>query len=167
MRIAVLALAVALVATPAAAQDHAAHHAAEWTAAHDSVMMPIKRLFDGMRAHDSTMIRSAFAPGAMMMGSFPRTGLPSSVSFSSVDAFVTAAGRPGVPWDEQIFDPMVEIDGHLATAWVFYTFHLGDRFTHCGVDAMQLIRTEQGWKISVLADTRRTTECGTEGRKKF
>lgn len=167
MRIAVSALALALVATPAAAQDHAAHHAGEWTTAHDSVMMPIKRLFDGMRAHDSTMIRSAFAPGALMMGSFPRTGLPSSVSFSSVDAFVNAAGRPGAPWDEQIYDPRVEIDGNLATAWVFYTFHAGTTFTHCGVDAIQLIRTDAGWKISLISDTRRTTGCEVEGRKKY
>jgi hypothetical protein len=165
MRFAPIAL-LALFAAPVAAQSHGAHAATEWTAAHDSVLAPIKRLFDGMRAHDSAMVRSAFAPGAMMMGPFPRNGLPSQVAFSSVDGFVAAAGQPGAPWDEQIYDPRIEIDGNLATAWVFYTFHLGPNFTHCGVDALQLIRTASGWKISVIADTRRTTGCETEGKRK-
>jgi hypothetical protein len=163
-RTAILAV-VALVASPLAAQDHAAHAQSGWSA-HDSVMMPIKRLFDGMRAHDSTMVRSAFVPGALMMGSLPRTGLPSSVTYSSVDGFVAAAGRPGQPWDEQIYDPRVEIDGNLASAWVFYTFHLGENFSHCGVDALQLVRTADGWRIALIADTRRTTECDTAGKRK-
>lgn len=166
MRFAIIA-AGALLAAPLAAQDHAAHMAAaNWTAAHDSVMMPVKRLFDGMRSHDSTMIRSAFVPGALMMGPPPRTGLPTSVKFDGVDGFIAAAGRAGPAWDEQIFDPVVQIDGNLASAWVFYTFHLGTEFSHCGVDAFQLLRTAEGWKISVIADTRRETDCGTEGRRK-
>ena len=166
MRLALLASA-ALLAAPLAAQNHAAHMgAAGWTPAHDSVMMPIKRLFDAMRAHDSTMARSAFAQGAMMMKGFPRTGLPTAVGFDPVDGFVAAVGRPGQPWDEQIFDPIVQIDGNLASAWVFYTFHAGTTFTHCGVDALQLIRTAEGWKISVIADTRRTTDCETTGKRK-
>lgn len=159
-------IALALLAAPLSAQDHAAHPTPGWTAVHDSVMAPIKVLFDGMRAHDSTMIRSAFAPGALMMGSFPRTGLPTAVSFDGIDGFVTAAGRPGAPWDEQIYDPRIEIDGNLASVWVFYTFHAGTTFTHCGVDALHLIRTSAGWKISVIADTRRTTGCETAGRRR-
>lgn len=166
MRFALLASA-ALLGAPLAAQDHAAHMgAAGWAAAHDSVMVPIKRLFDGMRAHDSTMVRSAFAQGAIMMKALPRTGLPTGVGFDPVDGFVAAVGRPGQPGDEQIFDPVVQIDGSLATAWMFYTFHAGATFTHCGVDALQLIRTAEGWKISVIADTRRTTDCETAGKRK-
>jgi hypothetical protein len=166
MRFALLATA-SLLAAPVAAQDHAAHMGtANWTAAHDSVMMPIKRLFDGMRAHDSSMIRSVFVQGAMMMGGVPRPNAPQAVRFTSIDGFVTAAGAPGDAWDEQIYDPIVQIDGGLASVWVFYTFHAGTRFTHCGVDAIQLVRTTEGWKISVLADTRRSTGCETEGKRK-
>ena len=167
MRLVALSAAL-LFAAPLAAQDHAGHMApAGWTAAHDSVMMPIKRLFDGMRAHDSTMIRSAFVQGAMMMGGLPRANGAQAVRFNSVDGFVTAAGAPGDAWDEQIYDPIVQIDGGLASVWVFYTFHAGTNFTHCGVDAIQLVRTTDGWKISVIADTRRTTNCETAGKRKI
>ena len=167
MRIA-LFTAASLLAAPLAGQDHAAHTgAAGWTATHDSVMMPVKRLFDGMRAHDSTMIRSTFVQGAMMMGGLPRANGAQAVRFSSVDGFVTAAGAPGDPWDEQLYDPIVQIDGGLASVWVFYTFHAGANFSHCGVDAIQLVRTTEGWKISALADTRRTTNCETTGKRRI
>ncbi len=144
-----------LVAAPLAAQEPAP------LATRDSIVAVAKRLFDGMRAHDSTTIRSAFAPGAMMSG-VPRPGQP--VAFEGPDQFIAAAGRPGAPWDEQIFDPVVAVDGDLATLWVFYTFSLGEQFSHCGVDSFQLMRLGGEWKIAYLADTRRKTGCETAGR---
>jgi hypothetical protein len=152
------ALALCLIAAPLSAQAQG-----EWTATHDSIVGIAKTLFDGMRTHDTVMIRSAFAPGALM-GGVPRPGQP--VKFESIDGFLAQAGRPGPSWDEQIYDPEVRIDGGLATLWVFYTFALGEKFSHCGVDAFQLVRTNQGWKISALSDTRRTTGCETAGRRK-
>jgi len=127
----------------------------------DSVIAVAKRLFDGMRAHDSTMIASVFAPGAQMTG-VPRPGRP--VAFQPVTGFIAQAARPGAPWDEQIYDPEVRIDGDLATLHVFYTFALGEEFSHCGIDVMWLIRTADGWKISAIADTRRSSGCETAGR---
>lgn len=158
---------LSMSALPLAAQDHAGHAApgaAMDHARHHEVLAPIKRLFDGMRAHDSTLIRSAFAEGAQMMTRTPRPGGPQLVAFASVDGFVAQAGRPGEPWDEQIFDPKVEIDGNLASVWIFYTFALGDKFSHCGVDAIHLVKADGGWLIASLADTRRTEDCDTAGR---
>ncbi len=132
-------------------------------ATRNSIVAVAKRLFDGMRAHDSTMIRSTFAPGAMT-SELPRAGQP--LAFESPDQFIAQAGRPGAPWDEQIFDPVVQVDGDLASLWVFYTFSLGDQFSHCGVDAFQLMRLRGEWKIAFLADTRRKTGCETAGKRR-
>ena len=57
------------------------------------------------------------------------------------------------------FDPEVRIDGGLATVWAEYTFRVNDTISHCGVDAFQLVRTGDGWKILFVSDTRRTTGC--------
>jgi hypothetical protein len=155
-------LAAVLVAAPAAAQDHAAHaghHPAQ--AVQDSIMAPIKAMFDGMRAHDSTMVRSAFVAGAQ----FSRPPAPGQAHrYTTLDQFLGAVGRPGAPWDERIYDAEIREDGGMATVWTFFTFHLGDRFSHCGVNAFQLVRTGDGWKISGLADSNRQTGCEVEGR---
>ncbi|MEI2720897.1 MAG: hypothetical protein V9E87_12310 [Gemmatimonadales bacterium] len=67
--------------------------------------------------------------------------------------------------DERIYDPEIRIDGGLATVWTFYAFFVGERLSHCGVDAFQLARTSEGWKIIALADSRQTTGCSVAGKK--
>lgn len=47
----------------------------------------------------------------------------------------------------------------LATVWAPYAFYLDGRLSHCGVNAFQLIRRPQGWRIVSLIDTRRTEGC--------
>ncbi|HRP08571.1 MAG TPA: hypothetical protein PLL69_08785, partial [Gemmatimonadales bacterium] len=58
---------------------------AQTPAVHDSIMLPVRHLFDGMRAHDSTLIASAFVKGAVMMSQVPAPGTPQQVSFTSAD----------------------------------------------------------------------------------
>lgn len=172
MRVSAAAALLALVAAPLTAQQkadashdamHAAHHT--MTPAHDSVMATVKRLFDGMRARDTAMMRSAFAAGTVL-GEVPRAG--AAVRFTTIDAFIGGIGRApaGQLLDERLYDPEIRLDGGLATVWVYYTFHIGERLSHCGYDAFQVVRTGEGWKIIGLADTRQTTGCTAEGRKR-
>jgi hypothetical protein len=53
----------------------------------------------------------------------------------------------------------IKIDGDFAQAWCDYAFYVGKNFSHCGVDAFQLHKTKEGWKIFHLADTRRRSGC--------
>ena len=49
--------------------------------------------------------------------------------------------------------------GDFAQVWCDYAFYIGNTFSHCGVDAFQLHKQKDGWKIFHLADTRRTENC--------
>jgi len=122
------------------------------------VQATIDALFDGMRAGDSSVVRSVFHPDARLhtaLGPADSTAVQST----SVDAFVEAVGSSHeAVWDERIWDVEIQIDGPLASAWVPYAFYLGDEFSHCGVNAVQLVRQSDGWKILQLTDTRRQ-EC--------
>ena len=62
-------------------------------------------------------------------------------------------------WNERIYDPEVKIDGTVAQVWAYYTFHRNDTFTHCGIDAFMLVKVGSTWKITQLADSRRTEGC--------
>jgi hypothetical protein len=42
-----------------------------------------------------------------------------------------------------------------------YTFYVGDQMSHCGVNAFQLMKTTEGWKIIGITDTRRKDNCIT------
>jgi hypothetical protein len=76
-----------------------------------------------------------------------------------VSGFIAALGRATEAWNERMFAPEVRIDGSLATVWTEYDFHLGTQFSHCGVDAFQLLKTSAGWKIVALSDTARREGC--------
>lgn len=123
------------------------------------VRATIDRLFDGMRRGDSTAVRAAFHPEARLMTIGVREGRP-VLGGGSVDAFVRAVGTPhDDTWDERISNVEIRVDGNLATAWMDYSFYAGERFSHCGVNAFQLFRGPEGWKVFHIADTRRREAC--------
>jgi hypothetical protein len=74
-------------------------------------------------------------------------------------AAAIAGAKAGDVWNERIFDPEVRIDADLAQVWAYYTFHLNKQFSHCGVDAFMLRKVGGAWKITQLADSRRTQGC--------
>jgi hypothetical protein len=151
-----MALVAALVGAPGRALAQSDEEAA--------VMAVVTALFDAMRAGDSTALRATLHPGATAATTFVRDGVPTLERETSLDGFVQAVGTPheGV-WDERIRDAEVEVDGTLATAWMKYAFYVGENFSHCGVDAFQLFKSADGWKIFHIADTRRREGCETPG----
>lgn len=123
----------------------------------------IKILFDGMRSGDSTMLRSVLHPEAHLQSSFTnKAGIP-VLRGGSVDSWVRSVGTPHEEiYDEKIWSYKVRIDDNLASVWTEYTFYLGDKLSHCGVNAFHIINTADGWKISHITDTRRRKNCITE-----
>ena len=147
-------LAAALLSAPAlaAAQPPAAAEA--------EVRQVVTRLFDAMRAGDSAAVRAVFHPRAMLGSALVRNGRP-EFRLDSLETFIRGVGSPHPDvWDERLSNVRVQVDGPLAAVWTDYDFYAGTRFSHCGVDAFQLARTETGWRIIALTDTRRRgAEC--------
>jgi hypothetical protein len=125
------------------------------------VMSVVTGLFDAMRARDTARMRATFDPDvkftSVTMGRDSTT-----IRNEDLDDFLRAVGTPRPDTlDERLRSPVVHVDGDLATVWTEYDFFVGTRFSHCGVDAFQLVRKKEGWRIVALADTRRRTGCPT------
>lgn len=129
--------------------------------AQSEAMQPIVRLFKGMNLGDSSLVRSAFANDVTMATVMKdKSGNLVVRRESSIAAFLKAVGTPHPePWSEPIWDSRIEVDGNFAQVWTQYAFYVGKKFSHCGVDAFQLVNDGQGWKIMHLADTRHTSGC--------
>lgn len=54
---------------------------------------------------------------------------------------------------ERGFSPVVQISGPLATVWLPYDLYVDGAWSHCGIDALTLVRTGGAWKIAVFAWT--------------
>lgn len=126
----------------------------------EQVLKQIETLFDGMRAGDSSAVSKVFLPKATMQSiSKDREG-NTVISTGSLSGFKNAVGTPhDKVWDERVANIQINIDGDMATAWVPYSFYLGENFSHCGVNSFQFIRTADGWKALSIVDTRRKTNC--------
>jgi 2-iminobutanoate/2-iminopropanoate deaminase len=128
-----------------------------------AVLRVVQRLFDGMRAGDSAMVRSTFHPEVQLATSVVRQG-NAVVEIDTLDSFIRAVGTPHTEvWDERLSNTSVLVDGTLASVWTDYSFYLGDKFSHCGVDAFQLGKSGSEWRIVALADTRRRQGCPETG----
>jgi len=120
----------------------------------------VESLFDGMRAGDSTLVRNCFHKDASMQSTFTdKTGKPRLES-GTVDEFCEAVGTPhDQVWDEKIWSYDIKVDGNMASVWTEYSFYLGERKLHCGVNAFLMYKSEEGWKILTIMDTRRREGC--------
>jgi hypothetical protein len=123
-----------------------------------AVVAVVQRLWDGMKARDTALVRSLFDTAATLSRVVNRNGV-ASIQYTPISGFIEALGRSNDEWNETMYSPEVRIDGPLATLWTEYDFHLGTRFSHCGVDAFQLLKTSAGWKIIAIADTAQREGC--------
>lgn len=147
---ALLLLAATLAAAPLRAQadDEAAVRAA------------ITALFDAMRARDGDAVRRAFTADARLQTVAGRPDGTVELRAEQVENFASVVAAPSDQvWDERIDEWHVRVDGALAVATTDYSFFLGERFSHCGINVFQLLRTAEGWKIFQLVDTRRRAGC--------
>jgi len=122
------------------------------------VVAAVQKLFDAMRGADTAAVRATFHPDARLFVPGETNGR-ASLRNSTVSDFVSAVGAARERFDERFREPEVRVDGNLAAVWTYYDFRRGDQFSHCGIDAFQLARTEAGWKILQIAYTVRQQGC--------
>ncbi len=56
----------------------------------------------------------------------------------------------------------IMIHNRIAIIWGSYNLWINDKFSHCGVDAFTLLKTDTGWKISSLSYSMETEGCNVK-----
>ena len=115
------------------------------------------RLFAAMKAKNAEAIRGVFMPeGQLVAIDKPRDGKGvSKTRVFTADAFAKmiseAAGA--AEYIEKMPRKEINVSGDLAVVSGRYTFFVGDKFSHCGTNTFNLVRTEAGWRIANAAST--------------
>jgi hypothetical protein len=157
------AIAVLAFSTAAGAQTAAAPQSA--AATEKDVLAVVNRMFDGFAKKDTTIIRGTLHDDVKLITAVTNKEGKAVVHAETMDKFLVGIATAPGKLDERLFNPEVRIDGNLASVWVLYEFWYDDKYSHCGIDSFQLARTEMGWKIFSIADTRRKTCEGLPGSK--
>ena len=113
----------------------------------DAVLKVVQAFFDTMTARDVEGARKVLQPQGRFHAMRMREGKPDVRAFSNEEYFADLKASTQ-KMQERIWNPEVRVSGLIATVWASYDFWIDGKFSHCGVDQFDLIKTEDGWKIA-------------------
>jgi ketosteroid isomerase-like protein len=134
-------------------------HSSEPTGADEAaVVAAVEAFLDALNAKDGPRLAATLAPGAVFHSAAenPRTG---PIVVRTGEEFVALVVRSPNELHERKWDPEVRIQGRIATVWAPYDFWIDGTFSHCGIDAFNLVQTEDGWRISSAVYTTEREGC--------
>ncbi len=135
MRIILIVILIA-VAAPLRAQS---------TAERDAVLKTVQAFFDTMTARDVDAARAILVPQGRFHSM--RNGKPEPRSLSN-EEYLAQLQASKQTMRERMWNPEVRVHERIATVWAPYDFWIDGKFSHCGVDAFDLVKTEGGWKLA-------------------
>ena len=129
------------------------------TADEEAVLAVLGTMFDALKNHDADAISGTLHESFQL--AVTGTGQDGQPVVQTVtrDQFVSSIAGGQASLEEKWWDPEVQLRDNLATVWTKYAFYVDGSLSHCGVDAFTLARTEEGWKVVHVADTRQTEDC--------
>jgi hypothetical protein len=149
LRLVLCTLVIALSPATALAQGNADSAA---------VVAVVQRFFDAITRKDTALARSTMVPGAKL-SSMRVGGATTLVRHQSDAEFVgfLASAKPALL--ERMWTPSVRVGGDIASLWTPYDFTIDGKFSHCGVDVFDLLKTSDGWKIVSVVYTAQAQGC--------
>lgn len=133
---------------------HVAH------AQEDQIRDVVDKMFRSMYEGDTAALRSCFIPAAQLMTyAHDAKGNPRAKA-ETLNDFIRGVSMIGdAAFEERLLNWQILIDDGIASVWTPYEFYFEEKFSHCGVNSFQLIKVQGTWKISMITDTRRKSNC--------
>jgi hypothetical protein len=124
-----------------------------------AIRQVVLQLFTAMQKGDTAAARACFDSSAHLHTALvnPATGT-TKLEVESLDELMNTVGsihRRNLQIEERIVKLAIQTDFPMAAVWADYEFYVNGKFSHKGVDAFQLFKSADGWKIIQICDTRR------------
>jgi uncharacterized protein YciI len=124
----------------------AARRAAPATA-RDSVVAVVDEVLRAMASNDVETSRRVLLPGGVGF-STRQTPEGMHIRRESNGEYLEWLAQNADVMVERMWNHSVAVHGAIATLWAPYDFYVNHTFSHCGVNAVQLIRTADGWRVA-------------------
>ncbi|MEZ4756554.1 MAG: nuclear transport factor 2 family protein [Flavobacteriales bacterium] len=123
-----------------------------------AVLSVIDHYFATMAARDSAGMQAVLTDEGMFHGKY--SDAPNEPArLMSHGPYLARLQRDTMPLLERYWDPVVYIEGPIATVTAPYDFHVGRKLKHCGIDHFTLVKEADGWKISGGVFTMQRSGC--------
>jgi len=126
----------------------------------EEVLEVLSRFARGMEAADTAVVSSTLHPDGQ--GYSTRVAPDGSTRIDRETNREYLAWLPSAPGrqEERFRDEIVLVHGPIAFAWAPYDYRVDGDLVHCGVNAIALFRTAEGWVSSDWVWTVETEGCG-------
>lgn len=125
-----------------------------------SIKTVINRFFEGMEKGDTALLKSTCTPTMVLQTYMADKDGKMQVYTEEFAEFVAMVSSPSADkYDERIRFEAIHAEKSLASVWTPYTFFINGKRSHCGTNSFQLVKTNDGWKIQYIIDTRRKQGC--------
>lgn len=124
----------------------------------EEVLKAVQDFFDAMAARDAEAMRRVTLPEGRFFSMREEQGAAHMRSITNAE-FAQQLAAAKENFLERMWKPQVLRHGRIAVVWTPYDFHRDARFSHCGVDAFNLVKTDEGWKITGGVYTVEPTGC--------
>ena len=124
-----------------------------------AVLAAAQQFFDTMASRDVDGAAAVLDPaGDFVSVRWDSDGTP-IVRRATVQSYLESLETDSSAYLERMWDAEVRIQGPIAAVWAPYDFHVDGDFSHCGMDAFQLLLTDKGWIVTGATYTVERTGC--------
>ena len=123
-----------------------------------AVAATVQAFFDTMAAKDVEGSRKVLAPTGRF-NSVRNVDGKATVRTSAVEDYLRTLPAGKSAQRERMWNPEVRVRGDIASVWTPYDFWIDGKFSHCGIDTFNLVRSDGAWKIVDATYTVETTGC--------
>ncbi|HOG18870.1 MAG TPA: hypothetical protein PKW37_00310 [Salinivirgaceae bacterium] len=124
---------------------------------YDDIQQTIDTFIKGLNTKDTVLLKKIIDPNLGLLTVF-HDGRKNIVAAETMDMFVNSLIKEKTYHREQA-ECTIETNKIIATAWCRYVCYDGKKISYCGINAYQLYRTNKGWKILQITNSRQSFKC--------
>ena len=124
-----------------------------------AALMTVQRFFETMTSKDTIGARAVLDPDGDFVSVRWNDDGERVVRRVSIRDYLEGLGSGKETYLERMWESEVRIHGPVGIVWTPYDFYIDGKFSHCGIDAFQLLRMGGGWIITAGTYTVERTGC--------
>jgi hypothetical protein len=124
----------------------------------EKIVSVVKQFFAVLESRDVKDAQKILIPKGVSI-SLREEGKGETVRITNFQEFMDSFSKWKDNYKEIMSNPKVLIHNGIAVLWADYKFYVNGKFSHCGVDAFSLIKTDNNWKIAGIIYTVEKSGC--------
>ncbi len=120
------------------------------------------QMLQALSDKDTTTLRSMVLPETDLVAIAPNK----KANTFSVSAWLNNIASSDSDLKEVSWDQAVQVSGPIASLWAPYEFTVDGEFHHCGINVVNFVETEEGWKVAKIVFSVQREDCPGADTKK-